>query len=439
MRELSALLRVATVCVGLTIPSILLGQSVEFHSSTDAMDNTSDTSTPANMAATTRVTQAPVTDQKPLTARWLDLTEMSESQRFRRSYDENDADLFANGQQRTALSGHLKLDKDGKYFIGFRATSGRYFNWSYADYIGHDFYHYAVLSVNSFTPAELGEFFTAVAVDPEHSTLKFDANGWHFYLRDLYASATPVKGLTAEFGSFSLERGYSTEITTFDDDGYVAGERLRLNDPKHLFVDELSFTSAYLGDVTTPNFFDRGKRLRQANYRQIVAKKLIDKRVGVSAEYNSISQTNTLREAAVVGTSELKAVDDVHFELYQRVNSVTQQGANVTAGNGFATFVGKKVGRLSGDVGYASVDRYYTVYGDSRFFDSVGFSLNGDTYSTGNRIFTHASVKINPVVSVFGYYTHTTSGDDYTFNKQGFNAGLKFDLKALANTEKRIF
>jgi hypothetical protein len=79
------------------------------------------------------------------------------------------------------------------------------------------------------------------------------------------------------------------------------------------------------------------------------------------------------------------------------------------------------------------------VYENSRFLEDVGFSLNGDSYSTGNRIFGHMNVKINPAVTLFGFYTHELSGDAYTYNKQGFNAGLKFDLKAMANAEKKIF
>lgn len=435
MTSFSVMLRIATVCVGLGLPAALSAQSVAF---IDAPASTPDEPGSASIAATAPVKTAP--DVKaPLTARWLDLTEMSESQRYRRSYDENDSDLFNNAQERTALSGHVKLDKKGDYFIGFRATSGRFFNWSYADYMGHDFLYFAGKSINNFTPAEVAAFYSAYAADPGHSGLTFNANGWHFYMRDLYFSATPIKQATLEFGSFGIERGYSTEITTFDDDGYIAGERLRLNDKKHLLVDEVSFTSAYLGDIVTPSFFSRGSRLSQSNYRQIAAKKLIANRVGVSAEYNWISKTSTLREAAVIKTPELKAVDDVHVELYQRVNSVTLQGEDVAGGNGFATFVAKKVGKVSGDFGYASIDNHYGVYENSRFLEAVGFSLNGDTYSTGNRVFAHASVRINPTVSVFGFYTHVAQGDNYTYNKQGFNAGVKFDLKALVNTEKKVF
>jgi len=396
----------------------------------------------------TKATSAAAVEPKASFSRWVDVTEMSESQRYRNSYDENSEKIFDSGQQRTALSAHIKIDREGRYFIGVRAESGQFFNWGYADYIGHDFKYFSGLTLNGFTPAEYTSFLTAYAADPGGANQDFRDKGWNFYVRDLYASVSPIKQLTVEFGSIQIERGYSSEITTFDDDGFIAGERVRLHDA-HLGVDEISFTSAYLGDVVTPNFFERGTRLKQSNYRQLAAKKLLNSHVAVSAEYNWLNGTDTVREAALFKVPESKVLDEVHVELYQRLNTVTFPGVAasflgpvapepIKGGEGFAVFVAKKVGPVSGDLGYDTVDSHYGVYLNSRFLEDVGFSLNGDSYSTGNRIFGHMSIKMNPVVSLFGYYTHTVSGTDYTYCKQGFNAGLKFDLKALVNFEKKV-
>lgn len=394
---------------------------------------------PAPAKADMTTAQRTPTPVKPLLSRWVDLTEMSESQRYRNSYDGNGMRLFDNGQQRTALAGRIKLDPNEHYFVAVRATSGRFFNWAYADYAGHDFLYYATRTIAHLSPAAQAEFFAGLAADREHAGLTFHANGWKFFVRDLYGSATPIKQLTAELGSIPIERGYSSEITSFDDDGYIAGERIRIHDAAHLGIDEISFTNAYLGDLTTPNLFARGQRLGESNYRQVAAKKIINKRVAVSAEYNWVSKTDTLREAAVVKLPESKLVDDVHVELYQRLNTVNLQGKNFAGGNGFAVFASKKAGRVSGDFGYATVDPNYGVYINSRFLTDVGFSINGDTYGTGNRIFSHVSVKLSPVVTAFGFYTHVVSGNDYTYNKQGLNAGMKFDLKELVNTGRKVF
>jgi hypothetical protein len=427
--------------------------SVEPATAASLPDSVSDAD--GDVAAPSEASVAPVkvaapAPQKSLTGRWLDLTEMSESQRYRNEFDQNGEKIFDSGQQRTALSGHIKLDRDGRYFIGIRAESGQFFNWGYADYIGHDFLYYAGQTLNGFTPAEYASFFSALEADPAGSSQNFADKGWNFYVRDLYVSATPIKQVTVEFGSIQIERGYSSEITTFDDDGFIAGERVRIHDAKHFGLDEVSFTSAYLGDVVTPNFFKRGDRLKQSNYRQVAGKKLINQHIAASAEYNWLNGTDTLREGAVFKVAESKAVDEVHVELYQRLNTITFPGVAsspvgpvaalpISGAEGFAVFVTKKVRSVSGDFGYDRIDSHYGVYENSRLLEDVGFSLNGDSYSTGNRIFGHMNVKINPVVTLFGFYTHELSGDAYTYNKQGFNAGLKFDLKAMANAEKKIF
>jgi hypothetical protein len=43
------------------------------------------------------------------------------------------------------------------------------------------------------------------------------------------------------------------------------------------------------------------------------------------------------------------------------------------------------------------------------------------------------------VITAFGFYTRMTGQIITTLNAQGLNAGLNFDLKALANTGRRIF
>jgi len=260
-----------------------------------------------------------------------------------------------------------------------------------------------------------------------------------------------VKPVTVEFGSFGIERGYSSEITTFDEDGYLSGERIRLHDPKHLFFDEVAFTNAYFGDLDTVNLLNRGSSLKNFNYRQVSAKKQLNEHVAFSGEYTWQTGIDTLREAIVVKTPEVKVIDSVRFEAYERLNSMTFAGiaksyvgpiapVTIKGASGFAVAVNKKLGKLSGDIGFATVDSNYSVYANSRFFHSVSFSLNGDTYGLGNRPFAHASYNVAPGVTAFGFYTHEVGGTRVpTYNQQGLNAGVTFDLKAMANKEKLIF
>jgi len=257
-------------------------------------------------------------------------------------------------------------------------------------------------------------------------------------------SATPVKAATVEFGSFGFERGYGSEITTFDNDGYLTGERVRIQDPKHLFFDQVGFTTAFMGFINEPNLFNRGAGFQSSNYRQVFAKKQLNKRVGVSADYTWLIGTDTVREAALVDTKESKIVDNVRVESYQRLNTISLQGLPIGGGSGIAVTADKKFGKLwNGDAGFASIDEDYTVYGNSRYFHSSGFSLNGDTYGLGNRAFTHLSYKVSPGVTAFSYYTHAVGAGVANWvldlNKQGLNVGMTFDMKALVNTGRKVF
>ena len=389
----------------------------------------------------------PATAAKPLTERWLDLTAFSFSQRYRNQHGDDGYHYFDDGQQRSLIAGKIKLDEEGKYTIGFRASSGRTFNWAYADYAGCGFacrLNNPKYDTDVSNPAGDPTVAAAYAADP--AGVKFvegiQSAGWEFYMRELFVSATPVKPVTLEFGSFGIERGYSTEITTFDDDGYIAGERIRLNDAKHLYFDQISATSAYFGYFDQPNLFERGGGFTKSNYRQVAAKKRLSPRVAVSGEYNWISnnaRTSTTREAIVVDVPESRFLDRIRVEGYEMLSHVYLQGDEERQRQGFALVGEKKIGKLSGDFGFASIDRDYGLYGGSSFAQEVGFSLNGDSYNTGIRIFSHAAYKITPVVTAFGFYTRITGENITDLNTQGLNAGLSFDLKALVNKEKRVF
>jgi hypothetical protein len=394
-------------------------------------------------------------NKKPLTERWLDLETLSHSERYRDAFMDGGFHDFANAQQRSLVVGKIKLDTEGRYEIGFRASSGRYFNWAFGSYTGTNFLTRvgSQAAQTSLTPAEGFAFYQALLTDPAGHTLgqELNSNGWEFYLRELYFSATPVKSVTVEFGSFGIERGLSTEITAFDDDGYLSGERIRFHDSKHLFFDEVGFTNAFFGDIATPNLFDRGSSLKKFNYRQAFAKKQLTKRIGFSGEYTWQTGIDTLREAVVVGTHESKVVDSLRFEAYERLNATLFPGVaqsligpiaslSVPGASGFAAAAEKKLGRVSGDIGYASIDQHYAVYSNSRYFEAVSFTLNGDAYGSGNRLFTHASYKIAPGVTAFGFYTHKVGSEHVvTLNQQGWSSGINFDIKAMVNKEKLVF
>ena len=381
---------------------------------------------------------AAVASESPA-ARWLQLDAASFSLRYRDSYDTTGYRIFQNYQQRSLLAGKFKFDKDGKYAIGFRAESGRYFNWGYANFAGGDYKTMTLNAVYHFPPQRgLAVYEAYVADPPTNSGANAVANGWEFYVRDLYLSATPVTGLTVEFGSIGFERGVGSEITTYDEDGYISGERLRLKYPHQLFLDQIEFTSGFVGDIYTPNFFDRYDRLGQSNYRQILGEKRFNSRISASADYTSTVRTSTFREAALVNVHESRVVDGARVELYQRVNTVTYPGFVAPGANGWSFTGTKNLSKyLTIEGGYADIDQDYGVYSGVANVAASGFALNGDSYQVGQRFFGRANVKLATGVSLFGFYTHQIHPEqtptEFSWTRQNLNLGLQLDFKAMLN------
>jgi hypothetical protein len=432
-------------------PQLCFAQQQAFLSPVDEPVSTTAVSSPESIVAPS--TAIKPASEEPLLGRWLELDTLSHSERYRNAFTTGGTHIWENAQERSLIVGKVKLDKEGRYAIGFRASTGSYFNWAFASYTGESVLPRVstpAYNATAFTPADTLEIGQAIYVDPlgfaQVQSIK--SNGWELYLRELYFSATPVKQVTVEFGSFGIEHGYGSEITSFDDDGYIDGERIAVHSPKHLFFDEIKFTNAFFGDFATANFLDRGASLKSFNYRQVSAKKKLNDRVAISTDYTWLSGTDTLREAALVKTKELKVIDSVRFETYQRINTVTLAGGlwpygvvaplPVKGGSGFAIAVNEKFRKLSGDMGYADVDEDYSVYA-GRFFHATHFAMNGDTIATGKHPFIHAAYQIAPGVNAVGYYTHGLGNQGFDINRQGLTAGMNVDLKEMINKEKLVF
>ena len=231
----------------------------------------------------------------------------------------------------------------------------------------------------------------------------------------------------------------ASEITTYDNDGYIAGERLSIKRPENFFFDEASVTYAYIGDLYTPDFFARGQRLAHSNYHQFLLRKTVAKRVDSSFEYTWQSGTNTVREATNIKIPESRVVDSVRAEFYQRLNTRNFPGLpfalSVAAGNGYAVSLDKKVKRLSVEAGVADIDYGIGILTADVYSYDLGLGLNGDSYGVGKRYFVRPTVKLTPYLDATGYFTHFI-GDVNTpaqiiWNHEAFNGGLVFDIKKM--------
>jgi len=371
------------------------------------------------------------------TNRWLELNVLSFSFRYRSEASNVGYHYFENGQQRSLIDGRVKLDAEGKYAVHFHVSSGRTFNWSYSDEIGPDFDSRTSNGFSYLSPLLLKNAYAAIEADPSGygKLAGVPSRGWEMYFRQLYFSAAPVKQVAIEYGSLGIEKGEGTEATTYDDDGYVTGERLRLMDPRHLFFDQVSVTYGYEGDIFQPNFFDRGERLGQSNYHQFLVAKHVGSRIHASGDYTFDKGTHTIHEAVLAGVKEMKALDGVRLETYQRLNDKLLSGATFHAGQGFAV-TGTKTffKQFQLDAGAAHIDQDYGVLTGDRVLAFGGFSMNGDAFLTGSRLFVRANWKVNPYINLFGYYTHEVTDPppgSYNFNKEAANFGATVDFKSM--------
>lgn len=234
---------------------------------------------------------------------------------------------------------------------------------------------------------------------------------WTLSLKQLYVSATPWKGLEAQYGGLYFVRGEGTEITTYDNDAYLAGERVTVKRPDLFLLDEVSATTGYLGDLSTLNFLRRYERLSESNYYQVLVGKKLGKAVGASADVTSVSGVRTGRSAFSVKAPKTLGVDLLRVEAYHRFGK---------AATGYAVSAEKSfVKKLTLGVGTADIDMAYG-------------GLNADRFNKGQRWFLNGSLTIVPELSVLTFYQHAFGNDVAVSNRSRLDVILQFNaLKAL--------
>ena len=422
-RTLSALLTLAG-CMAVNAPAF-------------AADTVADAPAAAAAVSTTVSTPAPAAPSSFETHfdRYVDLNEMDFSLRYRSTFDSNNAHEFDQGQQRSIIDGKFKFDQAGRYGIAFHASTGKYFNWAYADFMGGGNEAGFDREFAKATPAQ--QVAIAAYEGPQQDVDQIHSGGWSFYVRRLYLDLEPINGVEGQYGSLDINRGAASEITTYDNDGYIDGGRILVKRPKNFYFDEASITYAYFGDLYTPNFFARGERLTQSNYHQFLLRKKVVSRVDASFDYTWQDASNTYREAAYVKVPEARIVDAVRAEFYERTNEISFRGVQdfVPGKNGYA-FTGSKKNifhRVDLDAGYAHIDQHQAVLTQSESAATLTMGVNGDSYGMGNRYFVHPTIKLSNCLYATGFYTHLIGTfdipDQILWNKQNLNAGLVFDIK----------
>ena len=309
-------------------------------------------------------------------SRWLDLQAGNLALDYKRA-EATDSPWHYQLQYRFLIRGLLNLDEKGRYHIGFRVSTGNTFTFSWNN-----------------TAAGLGDF------------------EGDLYLKELFISASPWKHLEIQFGGIGINRGESTEITSYSSNGYLMGERISIRFPAKLFFDEISATGTYLGDLQNPGVLERFHRLGSMNYHQFLISKKIGKQLSASADYTFQDGVETLRQALKLNIKANRLLDSVVFENYERVDVQPAWGCAVSAQK-------SPDPRLTLTGGYADIDRDFGA-------------LNADRMGQGRRVYFVATYNFWRDFSAGVYATRAFSNDFFVRNQSRFDLILTYDIpKAL--------
>jgi hypothetical protein len=276
-------------------------------------------------------------------SRWFDLDALSVSTRYNFIENTNRTKAANNDQYQFVAKGRFKFDAKGRYSVYAGVQTGQNFT-------------------SGWDNSAWGTGREQTGIPVKH----------------LYFEAKPTNHIGAQFGGIAINNGVNSEITGYDSDNYIMGERLSLKYPKKLYFDEIHITYANLGSLNRPNVFRRFKLLNTQNYHQFLVIKNLNKRVSFSADYTYESGTDMLRQAVRAKVPETRLLDNVLFENYQRLDP--------GAGYGFNLQGDKKVfKRLTLTGGFAHIDRPM---------------LNGDRFPRGNRFHLTGVYTISPEFSL---------------------------------------
>ena len=233
-------------------------------------------------------------------------------------------------------------------------------------------------------------------------------NGSDHYVKQLFASAKPVKGLELQYGGLYIIRGETDDIASYDEDGYLAGERVTLKRPKELYLDEISVTRGFLGPNDDPNLFKRWDGLENPNYTQVLVGKRLAKRVAASIDYSSLAGADTIRAAVTLRLDGITPISTLKYEQYRRVNA--------HAAAGFALWADRTLpARVRVQGGYVTIDQFYGGW-------------NADRIQTGRRFFAVASIPIAGPVAAQLFATHALSSPYSITLKQRYEAVISYDV-----------
>lgn len=232
------------------------------------------------------------------------------------------------------------------------------------------------------------------------------------FLKQLYVTGKPREGVEVQYGGLPIVRGESSEITSYDNDGYLTGQRLGLS-PKGV-VDELTVTAGYLGDFRAPSVTRRLHRLAEINYGQVLVKKQLTDRLTATADFSVEEGKRTFRQGVAIRPSGW--IDLIRLEAYERVSGERGAGGAIT--------VEKPFGRTRLAASFASVDDHYRP-------------VNGDRYGRGRRFSLTSTTALTDDMSLQVFLTRALDDDLVMGNHTRLDVHIRYELADLLKQAAR--
>jgi hypothetical protein len=325
------------------------------------------------------VRSSPEQAPSPAIRRWIDLQHVHLASRFR-WVKSNDGRLTSSTHQwQPQVRARVLFDTHARYTLHVGAFGGSHF-----------------VSGWNNTGGGVGDF------------------SGDFNIKQLFVAAEPVSGFEVQAGGLYMTRGENTEITSYDTDAYIVGERVTVRRREGPLA-QVAATVGYIGDYRTPNVFDRLRRMNEFNYGQLLVGARVGSRVGVSADYTYEDGRDILRQGLTARPRQTPLLTSVRVEAYQRVSPDPGQGFNVAGELRLAS-------RFMVTLGVTHIDRNYLAPGY--------MSLNADRYERGTRFYSQGTYTLTRDLSV-GWFHGQAFATRYTIpNQHRFEAIVTFNPTA---------
>jgi hypothetical protein len=319
---------------------------------------------------------SPAAAPTPPLRRWFEIQTLTGSLRYRVIENSDDVVTANHLQYRDVFRARVNLDERRRYTVVIGGGSGSVFT-------------------SAWNISGLG---TGVADYHDN------------YMKQLFADVQPVDGLELQYGGFYVIRGESTEYTSYDEDGFLVGERVSVRRPKQLWLDEISVTRGQIGPYNVPNLHKRWDGLKNPDYWQALAAKRFNQFVAASADYSTQAGEDTIRAAIALRFKPSAPISALRYEQYSRVNRQTATGFAVTVDRPLPRAI-----RLQG--GYATIDGDYNGW-------------NSDRIQRGRRVFAVSNIPIAGPLSAQVFITHAFHSDFPVALRTRFDALVVYDAAA---------